>query len=87
VFHELYHIDPTFNGDLRRHVGRCCLHSHSKREYDERMAVLVRHYLATRPDPQLHEPLRLTCRQLMARHGAIKGIAVARPKVIPISAP
>lgn len=30
VFHELYHISPEFNGDLRRHQGRCAWHTHSK---------------------------------------------------------
>ncbi len=29
LFHELYHISPRFEGDLRRHEGRCALHSHS----------------------------------------------------------
>jgi hypothetical protein len=84
VFHELYHIDPTFNGDLRRYAGRCCLHSRSKRRYDEHMAALVRDYLGTRPEPELLNPLRLNCRQLLERYGRVRGAVVARPKVIPL---
>src|SRR5439155_20062257 len=40
LFHELYHISPTFDGDLRRHQGRYAIHSRSKRGYDETMADL-----------------------------------------------
>jgi hypothetical protein len=84
IFHELYHINPSFNGDLRRHAGRCCLHSHSQRKYDEHMAGLVDAYLATAPEPALLEPLRLNCRQLFERHSAVRAVAVARPKVVPL---
>ena len=35
VFHELWHISPEFNGDLRRHHGRCYAHTHSQEKYDE----------------------------------------------------
>ena len=38
LFHELYHIGPAFDGDLRRHEGRCAIHTHSKRRYDAHMA-------------------------------------------------
>ena len=31
VVHELWHIGPGFDGDLRRHPGRCYAHSHSQR--------------------------------------------------------
>src|SRR5437870_3189121 len=54
LFHELYHIGPAFDGDLRRHDGRYSVHSHSQRAYDCHMAHLARAYLATRPDPDLH---------------------------------
>src|SRR5579884_4023557 len=46
LFHELYHISPRFDGDLRRHSGRCSLHTQSKRLYDNRMAHLARVYLS-----------------------------------------
>src|SRR5262245_27524971 len=34
LFHELYHIGPLFDGDLRRHHGRCHVHTYSKKGYD-----------------------------------------------------
>jgi hypothetical protein len=84
VFHELYHISPAFDGDLRRQEGRYAIHSHSKRRYDEHMAALAREYLATRPDPALHAFLRLNFAQLQRRHGSVVGVVVPRPKLIPV---
>jgi predicted metallopeptidase len=84
LFHELYHISPTFDGDLRRHEGRYAIHSHSQRAYDERMADLARTYLGSSPDPSLHAFLRLTFPQLLSRHGSVVGVVVPRPKVIPV---
>jgi hypothetical protein len=84
LLHELYHIGPAFDGDLRRHDGRYQLHTHSQKEYDGRMGGLARAYLATQPDPALHAFLRLNFAQLQKRHGAVLGIVVPRPKIIPL---
>jgi hypothetical protein len=86
LFHELYHISPSFDGDLRRHPGRCAIHSSSKRRYDQHMAALAREYLASRPDPALHAFLRLNFAQLERRHGSVVGAIVPRPKLIPVAA-
>jgi len=86
LFHELYHISPEFDGDLRRHDGRYDLHSHSKKDYDRHMAELARAYLATKPDPALYGFLRLNFAQLKHRHGCVAGVVVPRPKLIPVSA-
>jgi predicted metallopeptidase len=84
IFHELYHIHPDCDGDLRRHAGRYDMHSHSKRAYDQHMAHLARSYLASSADPSLHAFLRLNFCQLQHRHGQVAAIAVPRPKVLPI---
>jgi hypothetical protein len=84
LFHELYHICPAFNGDLRRHDGRCDLHSRSKHAYDRHMASLARAYLANGADPALHAFLRLNFAQLQHRHGSVCGVVVPRPKLIPV---
>jgi len=84
LFHELYHISPAFDGDIRRHEGRYHQHSHSKCEYDKRMVEYAREYLAGKPDPSLHAFLRLDFAQLQERHGAVTGVVVPRPKMIPI---
>jgi len=86
LFHELYHISPDFDGDLRRHHGRYDLHSHSKKDYDKQMSELARAYLATRPDPAMYGFLHLNFAQLQHRHGSVAAIVVPRPKLIPVSA-
>ncbi|MBM3996338.1 MAG: hypothetical protein FJ303_19625 [Planctomycetes bacterium] len=87
LFHELYHIGPAFDGDLRRHAGRYHHHSHCKRNYDEAMVHHARQYLASRPNPSFHAFLRLNFAQLEARHGSIVGVVVPRPKMIPLFSP
>jgi len=84
LFEELYHINPAFNGDLRRHQGRYAIHAHGRRGYDPYMADLARAYLASKPDPSLYAFLRLDFAQLYLRHGGVRGVVVPRPKVIPV---
>jgi predicted metallopeptidase len=84
LFHELYHISPRFEGDLRRHGGRYAIHSHSKRAYDAYMADLARAYLSNGADKTLHAFLRLNFAQLQHRHGSVLGIVVPRPRLLPI---
>ncbi len=87
IFHELYHINPAFDGDLRRHDGRGVFHTRSKREYDHHMAHLARAYLASKPESALHDFLRLNFAQLQHRHGSVVGIVVPRPKLLPLIVP
>jgi hypothetical protein len=82
IFHELFHIGPKFDGDLRRHEGRYEVHTHSQKEYDARMARLAREYLAGRPEPDLHAFLRLSFEQLCHRHGGVRGVVIPRPKIL-----
>ena len=84
LFHELYHISPAFEGDLRRHPGRCALHTHSKQLYDAHMADLARSYLSNGANRELHAFLRLNFAQLQGRHGAVVGATVPRPRLIAV---
>ena len=84
LLHELYHMSPAFDGDLRRHAGRYQLHTHSQHGYNQHMADLARAYLASNPDPALHAFLRLNFAQLEHRHRAILGVVVPRPRIIPL---
>jgi hypothetical protein len=82
LFHELYHISPSFQGDLRGPEGQ--LHGPSKKDYDAHMALLARAYLAGGADPALHAFLRLDFAQLAHRHGSVVGVSVPRPRLLPI---
>jgi hypothetical protein len=85
LFHELYHISPDFEGDLRRHDGRYDLHSHSKKLYDRHMAHLARAYRSNGADRSLEGFLRLNFAQLVQRHGSVVGVSVPRPRLLPMS--
>lgn len=84
LFHELYHISPSFDGDLRRHGGRYQVHTHSQKHYDEQMSHLARAYLMSGADPDLYAFLRLNFAQLRHRHGSVIGTVLPRPKLIPV---
>lgn len=85
VLHELYHISPEFNGDIRRHSGRYHVHSHSQKEYDRQMGVLVDAYMRTRPDPEVYGFLSHNYKSLSTKYGGVVGMKVAIPKLIPLS--
>jgi hypothetical protein len=80
VLHELWHISPAFDGDLRRFAGRCYAHSHSREAYDNEMAVLARKWLASEPPPEVAAFLRLDLPELQA-HGPIWGMRYPVPKL------
>ncbi len=84
VLHELWHVSPDFNGDIRRHEGRCHVHTHSQKEYDRQMRILGLHYISLDPPESLLDPLRLDFHNLAARCGPVFGARIARPKLIPL---
>lgn len=86
VAHELWHISPAFDGDLRRHEGRCYAHTGSREQYDERMGRLVDRWLSLAPPPELYGFLNYRFEELHHLHGRVFGIRYARPKLLPISA-
>jgi hypothetical protein len=85
VFHELWHVSPEFNGDLRRHSGRCYVHTGSQKRYDARMAEFVDSYLSLAPPPY-YSFLQYNFRELQELRGTIYGTRIARPKLIRVPA-
>ncbi len=84
VFHELYHIGPDFDGDIRRFGGACYIHTGSQKAYDRQMEVYVREYLRSGPPESLYSFLRLNFRQLQTVHGPVRGLRISIPKLIPL---
>lgn len=83
LFHELWHIHPDFNGDIRRHAGRCYAHSHSRDQYDAAMRQLADRWLAAPPPEPLYDFLRLDFNELQRRNGPIIGTRTRRPRLVP----
>lgn len=84
VTHELWHISPDCDGDIRRFPGRCAAHSSRKRDFDAQADALASRYLQTNPPSELRDFLHLDSRALQARHGAIFGRRIPQPKLIPL---
>ena len=87
ILHELWHISPQFNGDIRRHPGRCYAHTHSQKEYDEGMKVLADKWLAMNPAEELYAFLRCDFHSLQKGHGQVWGTKIPHPKMIRIGQP
>jgi len=84
VFHELFHISPAFDGDIRRLAGRCHIHSDSQQEYDRHMAVLAQKWLEKSPPKELYGFLRNRFGTLQKKHGGVMGLQLPIPKLIPV---
>ena len=83
VVHELWHISPLFDGDLRRFGGRCYAHSGSKRRYDAHVERLADQWLSLGPPEGLTDFLRSDFRGLVALHGRVFGRKIRAPKLVP----
>jgi hypothetical protein len=72
VVHELYHIDPDAAGirKLIRADGSDSPRSHGPEFYEE-VAEMVRHYLATDPNPELYEFLQHDFTELQRRFSGV----------------
>ena len=84
IIHELWHIGPKFDGDLRRHPGRFYVHSHSQREYDLAMEQLVKKWRSLNPPEEIYTFLQFDYRQLVGRYGCVYGVKIPAPKLVPL---
>ena len=82
IVHELYHVNPFFNGDLRRFAGRRFAHG-SKKQYDKIVNGLVQYWLKSNPPNDIWEFLCYNYRDLMTKYGKLSGTRIPFPKVIP----
>jgi hypothetical protein len=84
IFHELYHINPEFNGDIRRFPGRFYQHSHSEQEYDRIVGELSRQYLKDLKDKSLTHFLKFSFEDLCRDYGDVGGLRVYVPEPAPL---
>jgi len=85
LIHELWHISPAFDGDLRRFAGRCYAHGGSQAEYDRQVDVLAAQWWSLSPPRACYEFLEPDFTTLQARHGQVLALRLPRPKLIPVS--
>lgn len=81
VFHELYHVSPLFNGDLRRFPGRNYAHGSSRKRYNDIVSRLVDSYLSDPERPNLTDFLEGDMDQLRTRYRAVVGRRFPAPRI------
>jgi predicted metallopeptidase len=84
VLHELWHVGPKFDGDVRRLGNRCFAHGSSQKEYDAHIEVLLDRWLSLDPPETVYDFLRLTFRELSGKHGRVYGRKLPTPKLVPL---
>ena len=81
VFHELYHISESCDGDIRRFPGRNYAHGSSTKSYNALMGVLVDAYLERLPELSRLSFLEGNLAALRQRHGAIVARRLQAPRI------
>ena len=84
VMHELWHISPRFDGDLRRHAGRCYAHGPSQRAYDAHAAALARQWLSLDPPLYMYAFLQQSFEDLHREYGRVFGQRARAPRLVAV---
>ena len=83
LFHEMYHISPAFNGDIRRFPGRNYAHGDSTEAFNATVRGLVNAWLASDPDIDSYAFLTPNADEFFAGYDEIVYQRVRMPKLIP----
>jgi predicted metallopeptidase len=81
LFHELFHISPDFNGDIRRFPGKNYAHGGSTRKYNLNMARLVDGYLEALEDRAMVSFLEGSMDEVRGRFKAIVARKMEAPRI------
>ena len=73
-----------FDGDLRRHQGRCYIHTHSEADYNAHMQQLATEWLDREPPELTYYFLQRNFDQLEREHKRVVGVRIPQPKLIPV---
>lgn len=79
LFHELFHISPDFDGDLRRFAGANPYHGESRAWFDDQLRPHLRRFLDARSSAPVLDFLREPLDALEARHRGISGMQIRQP--------
>ena len=83
--HELYHIAPEFNGDIRRFSGKKYQHGSSLKNFNAVVAKYADAWLAREPDREIWAFLELNQEELIRRYQKVKFTKFPRVKLIKIA--
>ena len=81
LFHELYHVSPEFDGDIRRFPGKNYAHGSSTRRYNNYMAQLVEAYFKSEKECYPADFLKGDMAEIRQRYRSIVGRKMAAPQI------
>lgn len=85
VIHELYHISPLFNGDVRRLAEKNYAHGNSKKSYERIIDYYTDKYINSTKHPELSVFLKYDYSELKHRAGAVYGDMIRIPRAKPVN--
>ncbi|HVU90360.1 MAG TPA: hypothetical protein VHD36_23725 [Pirellulales bacterium] len=85
IIHELWHIGPHFDGDLRRFPGRYFAHGRSEAAFHRQMHAWAAEWLEQSPGAELYAFLGHDFRSLCQQFGGVIGTRIPTPKLIPVA--
>lgn len=81
IFHELYHISPQFDGDIRRFPGKNYAHGSSRKKYNALVADLVDGWLQGLEEDSLPDFLLRDMEMIRERYRVIVGRKLVAPRI------
>ena len=81
VIHELHHVSPLFNGDIRRYSGKNYAHGNSRKDFDDLISIYTEEYISDTIHPELSIFLKYRYDELKRKYGAIYGDMIRIPRL------
>ncbi|HOT46700.1 MAG TPA: putative metallopeptidase [Spirochaetota bacterium] len=85
IFHELYHISPRFDGDIRRMGAVKKAHGHSKKHFDSLYAPELRTFSMHLRDTPHMDFLSMNSRDLYSRYRRVTAVKMKHPRPVIIN--
>ncbi len=86
IFHELYHIHPDFNGDIRRFGKNGSVHGKSKKQFDTQFEREVISYAEEIRNTPMWEFLSLNTSEIFKNYQKVLSYRMKTPKPIILDA-
>ena len=84
IFHELYHISPEFNGDIRRMSNVKSAHGHSKKSFEERYIKYADRYFSKLNETPFYNFLQMNLEDIKKQFKVIqyRRMKLVKPQLI-----
>lgn len=82
IFHELYHISPEFNGDIRRMGAVKKVHGHSKKRFDTLYAEELKSFITSLRNERHINFLKMDSRSIFSRFDVVTAMRMKNPRPV-----